>query len=152
MSVQSHSTDIEFKFLVSKQELVACYEVMKELRPKLINADSFANQVISMQKNGYQLLAAVENGFPIALAGYREVEMLVHGKFIYVDDLITCSDKRGQGLGERLLKLIFEMATEKRFNKVVLDTGIGNSLAQRFYYRMGMLAVGMHFTYELDRA
>jgi len=98
---------------------------------------------------GYQLLTASEHGIPVALAGFRDKEMLIHGHFIYVDDLVTRESRRGHKLGEQLLKYIFELARSQNYSKVILDTGIGNSLAQRFYYRMGMLAMGMHFSYQL---
>jgi ribosomal protein S18 acetylase RimI-like enzyme len=133
----------------SDAEILACFDVMRELRPNLTSAASFLEQMHRMTKNGYRLLMAVENQKPVALAGYRDKEMLVHGRFIYVDDLITAEVRRGQQLGERLLRYIFVLAKEQGYNKVILDTGIGNVLAQRFYYRIGMLAAGMHFSYEV---
>lgn len=140
----------EFKHAETRAEIIACFEVMLELRPMLANVESFLEKVLRMQKRGYKLLAAIQNGVPVALAGYREEEMLIHGRFFYVDDLITSESKRGQGLGEQLLQFIFDLARAQQLDKVILDTGIGNSLAQRFYFRMGMLASGMHFTYDLE--
>lgn len=140
----------EFKHAKTEAEITACFEVMLELRPMLTNVESFLEKVLRMQMRGYRLLTVMENGVSVALAGYREEEMLIHGRFFYVDDLITSESKRGQGLGEQLLQYIFDLAREQQLDKVILDTGIGNSLAQRFYFRMGMLATGMHFTYDLE--
>jgi hypothetical protein len=144
-------TSIVLKHAKTDAEVMACFDVMRELRPNLTSAASFLEQVKSMTKYGYRLLAALENGMPVALAGYRENEMLIHGNFIYVDDLITSESQRGKKLGEKLLTYIFEEARAHHYSKVILDTGIGNSLAQRFYFRMGMLAMGMHFSYELGK-
>lgn len=140
----------EFIHAVTKADIKACFEVMKQLRPELLSVEMYLEKVIRMQKSGYQLLAAVENGVPTALAGYRESETLIYGKFIYVDDLISSGSKRGQGLGEQLLKIIFNKAKESQFSRVILDTGIGNSLAQRFYFRVGMLATALHFCYQIE--
>ncbi|MFQ6333162.1 GNAT family N-acetyltransferase [Methylophilus sp. 3sh_L] len=140
---------ILLKHAESDAEVLACFNVMRELRPNLISAESFLEQVTRMRERGYRLLAALEGDVPVALAGYRDKEMLIHGHFIYVDDLITSESRRGQKLGERLLQYIFALAKTQHYSKVILDTGIGNALAQRFYYRMGMLAMGMHFSYEL---
>jgi ribosomal protein S18 acetylase RimI-like enzyme len=148
MATRSKPVDIDLKHAETEAEVLACFDVMHELRPNLANAASFLQQVSRMKKQGYHLLMALENGVPVALAGYRDKEMLIHGNFIYVDDLITSESQRGKGLGDRLLQYIFDMAKEQRYSKVILDTGIGNALAQRFYYRMGMLAMGMHFSYE----
>jgi ribosomal protein S18 acetylase RimI-like enzyme len=140
----------EFKHAETEAEITACFEVMLELRPMLTNVESFLEKVLRMQMRGYRLLTAIQNGVPVALAGYRVEEMLIHGRFLYVDDLITSESNRSQGLGEQLLQFIFDLAREQQLDKVILDTGIGNSLAQRFYFRMGMLATGMHFTYDLE--
>lgn len=142
-------TQIVLKHAESQTEILACFDVMHELRPNLTSAQNFLEQVIRMREHGYRLLVALQDDVPVALAGYRDKEMLIHGHFIYVDDLITSEGHRGQKLGERLLQHIFELAKAQHYSKVILDTGIGNVLAQRFYYRMGMLAMGMHFSYEL---
>ncbi len=150
MTAITKSIQTEFKHAKTEAEITACFEVMLELRPMLTNVESFLEKVLRMQMRGYRLLTVMENGVSVALAGYREEEMLIHGRFFYVDDLITSESKRGQGLGEQLLQYIFDLAREQQLDKVILDTGIGNSLAQRFYFRMGMLATGMHFTYDLE--
>ncbi len=149
MTSESQTSKITLKHAETDADILACFDVMHELRPNLTSAASFLEKVQRMQEHGYRLLAAVEDGKPVALAGYRDKEMLIHGKFIYVDDLITSEVYRGQQLGEQLLNHIFTAAKEQGYNKVILDTGIGNVLAQRFYYRIGMLAAGMHFSYEL---
>lgn len=150
MVSESQTSKITLKHAETDTDILACFDVMRELRPNLTSAASFLEKVRRMQESAdYRLLAAVEDGNPVALAGYRDKEMLIHGRFIYVDDLITSEVRRGQHLGEQLLSHIFITAKEQGYTKVILDTGIGNVLAQRFYYRMGMLAAGMHFSYEL---
>lgn len=149
MAKKLNSAEIIIKFAESDGEILACFEVMRELRPNLTSAQNFLEQILRMRERGYQLLTAQENGVPVALAGFRDKEMIIHGNFIYVDDLVTSERRRGHKLGERLLNYIFELARSQHYNKVILDTGIGNALAQRFYYRMGMLATGMHFSYQL---
>ena len=140
---------VTLKHAESDADILACFDVMQELRPNLTSDLTFLEQVRRMEKRGYRLLMAVQDNKPVALAGYRDKEMIIHGRFIYVDDLITSEARRGQQLGEQLLTHVFQLAQEQGYSKVILDTGIGNVLAQRFYYRMGMLAAGMHFCYEL---
>jgi ribosomal protein S18 acetylase RimI-like enzyme len=141
---------IMLKHAETNDEIISCFDVMSELRANLTSPLSFLEQVRRMQQEGYQLLMAIEDGNLIALAGYRGVENFIHGMFIYVDDLITSEKRRGQELGERMLVNIFETAKEDGYSKVVLNTGIGNTFAQGFYYHMGMIAMGMHFSYELE--
>ena len=66
-----------------------------------------------------------------------------------MDDLVTREDARGKRLGEQLLAHLYGMAWEQGCSRVVLDTGIANGLAQRFYFRMGMLPSGLHFGYQV---
>jgi len=52
---------------------------------------------------GYRLSALVCAGRPQALAGFRIQENLVHGRHLYVDDLVTDEQERLYGLGERMM-------------------------------------------------
>jgi hypothetical protein len=44
---------------------------------------------------GYRLLAAWKETVPVALAGYRRQENLVHGPHPFVDDLVAAEGERG---------------------------------------------------------
>lgn len=149
MSNQKAQDELVIKQVKTDSDILACFDLMRELRPSLISAELFLQQVKRMSKQGYRLLAAWEKGIPIALAGYRDQEMIIHGKFIYVDDLITKKSERGKNLGELLLRHIFKEAQQLNYSSVMLDTGISNSLAQRFYFRVGMLPVALHFSYPI---
>ncbi len=100
-------------------------------------------------QQGYQMLGVWDNDILLGVAGYRFLESFIHGQFIYVDDLVVSEKTRGKGVGGRMLHYIIREASLMRFNKVVLDTALHNSLAQRFYFRQEMLATGLHFTITL---
>ena len=51
----------------------------------------------------------------------------------YVDDLVTHESSRGRNLGARLLDALTESARRAGCAKLVLDTGLSNALAQRFF-------------------
>jgi GNAT superfamily N-acetyltransferase len=86
------------------------------------------------------------------LAGYRIEENLIHGRFIYVDDLVTEADERGTGLGGRLLDAVAAEGRRTGCARLVLDTALDNVLAHRVYYRQGLLARALHFSREIDPA
>lgn len=123
----------------------ASFGVMRELRANLPDAESFATQARRQGEQGYRLLAAWQDGEVKALAGYRILENLMNGRFMYVDDLVTTADSRRHGLGGRLLDALREEARRQGCENFVLDTGLHMPLAQRFYYRHGLLAMGMQF-------
>lgn len=127
------------------ETLRACYPVMKQLRPHLQSEAEFLERVARQVAEGYRLLAEWQDDRPVALAGYRLQENLVYGKFLYVDDLITTEAARGSQCGARLLDALSEVAAQSGCVRLTLDTGLANALAQRFYFRQGLLTSSMRF-------
>ncbi len=142
-------TSFRLHHLDSDQDYQAAFSVMRELRPHLTDANAFAEQVRRQAAQGYRILAASQDEQVAALTGYRVQENLLYGRFLYVDDLVTTARARQHGLGATLIDALREEARKQRCANLVLDTGLGNSLAQRFYFRQGLLAFGMHFRQQL---
>ncbi|CAB3623819.1 MAG: GNAT family N-acetyltransferase [Achromobacter sp.] len=130
----------------SAEALRACFPVMRELRPHLADERDFADRVARMRDEHYALLAVWEDDAPVALAGYRFQENLIYGRFLYVDDLVVTERSRGARHGAALLQALERMAREAGCAKLVLDTGLANALAQRFYFRQGLLTGAMRFS------
>lgn len=138
-----------FLHLEDPQALAASFELMRVLRPHLDNADAYVAQLQRQAGQGYRLLAAVQDEQVVGLAGYRELENLLYGRFVYVDDLVISPALQGSGLGGQLLDQVRQQARQIDCDHFVLDTGLHMALAQRFYFRQGLLARGMHFTQSL---
>lgn len=135
----------KLKDVETAEQLRACYPVMKELRPHLETEDDFVARVTRMAQQGYRILAAWDEGEVVALAGYRLEENLVYGRFLYVDDLVSAEKTRGRGWGARLLERLTVYAEQAECAKLVLDTGLANARAQRFYFREGLMTGAMRF-------
>jgi len=54
-----------------------------------------------------------------AVAGYRFLEKLLSGRFLYVDDLVTREIDRSQGYGGQLFDWLIEQARESRISKTL---------------------------------
>lgn len=130
----------------SDDEALRCYPVMRQLRPHLETEQVFLERWKRQARSGYRLLAAWQEDAPVALAGYRETENLVHGHHLYVDDLVTDSGTRSGGHGAALIAFLKKECVRRGCDKLVLDSGMSNALAHRFYFRQGFLAMGLHFT------
>lgn len=115
------------------------------LRPHLQSQDEFVTRVQRQQQAGYHLLSLCHDQEVLALAGYRFQENLVYGSFLYVDDLVTTPLQRGSGYGAQLLRALDAVAQQAGCARLVLDTGLSNALAQRFYFRQGLLSTSMRF-------
>ncbi|ARB25922.1 GNAT family N-acetyltransferase [Pseudomonas tolaasii] len=142
---------VEFVHMGTEADCIASFAVMQQLRPHLKDATGFAEQVQRQRQNGYRLLAAREHGKVIGLAGYRLTENTLYGRFIYVDDLVVDASLQRRRLGEQLLDRVREETRALGYRWLVLDTGMHMALAQRFYFRQGLLPLGMHFSQDLSQ-
>ena len=143
-------TSISFRHINKEQDCIACYPVMLELRPNLNGRETFVEQFRRQSDQGYRLLAAWQGEHVVALAGYRFQENMLYGRFVYIDDLVVAAGVRSEGLGRKLIEAVREEAKRLRCDRLVLDTGLSNTLAQRFYFRQGLLAKGLHFVEAVD--
>lgn len=131
-------------------DVAASFGVMQQLRTHLRAPEDLIARVAIQRGQGYRLLALKDRERPVALAGYRVLDNLIHGRFLYVDDLVTDAGERGRGHGERLIEALREIGRADQCAKLVLDTGLSNAFAQRFYFRVGLLAQGLHFSGALQ--
>lgn len=142
---------VEFQLMETVADCMVSFDIMRQLRPHLTDASAFAGQVQRQRENGYHLLAAREHGRVIGLAGYRLTENTLYGRFIYVDDLVVDASLQRRRLGEQLLEQVRQAARALGYRYLVLDTGMHMALAQRFYFRQGLLPLGMHFSQDLSQ-
>lgn len=143
-------TSITYRHLDTPDDWTRAFDVMKELRPHLTDANAFCAQMRRQREESYRLLSACdEDGAILGLAGYRTQTNTLYGRFVYVDDLVVTSRLQRGGIGAGLLDRVREIARHSRCAHFVLDTGLHMALAQRFYYRNGLLAKGMHFVEPL---
>ncbi len=140
---------ITLRHAETDQEVAACFPVMAQLRPHLASAEEFVARVARQRAEGYRLLAAWRDGVAVALAGYRTEENLIHGRFLYVDDLVAAETERRQGLGARLLDAVAGEGRRLGCRRLVLDTALDNVLGHRFYYRQGLVARALRFSREI---
>jgi GNAT superfamily N-acetyltransferase len=144
------NTSITLRHLDTPDELTRAFDVMKELRPHLTDADAFRAQMRRQREESYRLLAACDDdGAILGLAGYRTQTNTLYGRFVYLDDLVVTARLQRSGIGAQLLDKVREIARHSRCAHFVLDTGLHMALAQRFYYRNGLLAKGMRFVETL---
>lgn len=123
----------------------ASFALMQQLRPHLSCPARYVAQLTRQAQQGYRLLGARDAERIVGLAGYRLQENLIYGRFVYIDDLVVSPDLQRSGLGAQLLDAVRAEALRLGCDHLVLDTGLHNALAQRFYFRCGLLSRGMHF-------
>lgn len=130
--------------------IAACFPVIVQLRPHL-QADQFVAQVRYLIQQGLQLVSLAVAGKVVCVAGFRIYENLFHGKFMYVDDLVTGEDVRSLGYGKVLFAWLVDFARSQGCTSLDLDSGVQRFAAHRFYLREGMEIRGHHFTLQLNQ-
>jgi GNAT superfamily N-acetyltransferase len=133
---------------LTDDELRRCFPVMRELRPHLTEPD-FLARVGRQRGEGYNLAFAEDGGAIQAVAGYRYLESLAWGKALYVDDLVTASSARSQGVGGALFDWLLAQARVQDCDSVHLESGVQRFGAHRFYLRKRMDITSHHFALTL---
>ena len=136
--------------LATTPEAIArCLPVMRELRPFLTDADSFVALIQQQMRERFQLAYLEREGEIVTVAGFRVHHVLVTGLTLYVDDLVTASAHRSEGLGRVMLDWLIAHAREHGCATFSLDSGTHRQDAHAFYLRERMRITSFHFVLNL---
>ncbi|MGZ3773059.1 MAG: GNAT family N-acetyltransferase [Pseudobdellovibrionaceae bacterium] len=127
--------DFRFHQYEPKEDVKNLYPLIKELRVNLSLEDFLGIYEYANTKNDYQIVAIEKEQTVIALMGYRILYDFVHGKHLYIDDLIITKVERNKGYGRILLTYAETIAKESQCNGLRLCTGIDNENGKKFYER-----------------
>lgn len=130
-------TNLKLTLARSHDDLVRFYPVMKELRTNLIFEDFLSIYEQAHRRESYEIVALEKEGQVLALMGYRILHDYVHGRHLYIDDLVTTASHRSQGLGAQLLAYAEQLAKDLECKGLRLCTGFENESGKKFYEREG---------------
>ena len=132
----------------TKEDLVKCFEVMKELRPHH-SMESFVTATEQMKTEGYQLWFIEDNGKAVCVAGFRFTTTLYDGLIIDFDDFVTIADARNKGYAGHLFDHLVSIAKEKNIKTIHLNSNHQRFDAHRFYLNKKMKIIAHHFRIEV---
>jgi GNAT superfamily N-acetyltransferase len=139
---------MDIRIATSEREIAFCFVVMRELRPQL-RGEEFVDRVRRLEREGYRLAFLEGPEGVVAVAGFRILESLASGRFLFLDDLVTHPAHRSRGYGARMLAWLFQKAREESCGQLQLDSGIQRKGAHRFYEREGMTMTGFHYAVDV---
>ena len=134
--------------LQTDDEVRRSFGVMRQLRPHLTE-DEYVARVRSQREAGYRLAVVEENGDVRAAAGFRIIEMLVQGRHLYVDDLVTDESQRSMGHGGLLFDWLMAEAKRQGCATLELDSGVQRLRAHAFYFAKRMHISSYHFRIDV---
>ncbi len=132
----------------TKEDLINCFEVMKELRPHH-TPESFLTTMEQMKTEGYRLIYLEDDGRAVCVAGFRFTTTLYDGLIIDFDDFVTLADARGKGYAGRLFDYLVSIAKERSIKTIHLNSNHKRFDAHRFYLNKRMKIIAHHFRIEL---
>lgn len=121
--------------LTSKQDLEKVYPLIRELRTELDFSQFMQIYEEAHKRDGYTVVAVEESGKFIGAMGYRLLFDFVHGKHVYIDDLVVTEESRSKGIGKGLLDYANEVGIREGCERLRLCTGTENEQGIRFYKR-----------------
>ena len=142
---------MQMLILDTPTDIAKSFDAFVELRPHLINVQKFIEQVMTQQKEGYKIIALVQDDEVRACIGFRVLTMLAWGKILYVDDLITKQKYRNQGYGKFLLDYVTTIASHNECDQIHLDTGYNRHAAHKTYLNHGFEFNSHHLVLNLNR-
>lgn len=122
--------------ITSINECKMVFPVLQEVRTNLDEA-TYLERLGTAKEQGYTLLGAYDGDECIALMGYRIITDFVHGRHLYVDDLVVTESRKRQGLGRMFLEHAETIAKKENCPKLRLCTGIANEEGKEFYKKVG---------------
>lgn len=123
--------------------------VLHELRPHLSSQD-LADVYENGFPQGLRFLTAYSGTECVGVASWRLVNDTFAIKRLYVEDLVTTSSWRRQGVGRLLLAEMTRRAQALGCQLLDLDSGVQLTDAHRFYMREGLAITAFHFTQRLN--
>ena len=142
---QDRSNSVRIAWAESDAEISACLPVLREHWPSIGSQGDFVACVRRLEERGYRLMAAWSGHRVIACAGYQLEENLVRGRYLHINELVTTRSVRSKGVGQHLLNKLFEEARKFDCHALMLECGLPNSRAHRFYFREGLRITAFRF-------
>ncbi len=133
--------------ITTAESFLQALPVLRELRSHLgEDKECLAMWEAMSKQSDYQLLAlyttvsesSEEPHQCVGLMGYRILTDFVHGRHLYIDDLVVTSKCRSQGFGERLMREAQSIGKAHGCVLLRLSTGVDNARGKSFYEKCKM--------------
>lgn len=141
--------EIIIKKLESKEEMLLAYPIIRQRYPHIDSA-AYEKQLGEMiEMNDFKIVAAFFGDKIVGIAGYWILRMLYCGRYIQVSSFIVDEEKRGLGIGKKILDEIAKIGQELKCEKVVLDSYTENKRSHALYFKENFYIRGFHFMKDL---
>ncbi len=140
---------IVIKELNTKEEMLQSYAVVKQ-RYQEMSLENFSAQISEMiEMNGFKMIGAFEGDKIVGVCGYWVLRMLYCGRYIQLSSFIVDEEKRGAGIGKKILREIEKIGKKLSCKKIILDSFTENKKSHSLYFKENFYIRGLHFMKNL---
>lgn len=154
MQVRQATTEDSYRILDLYREFVDYLEMMAEKPPidwTEEQEESQMNRLVEFLGKPGQGLFVVGNDYEtVGFASYTIQSIVRRDKDqLHIEDFFVSENFRGQSFGKKMFQAIKDFAKSKGIKTIDLSTKVNMNLSQQFYEKMGGVADGKRFTFEL---
>ena len=134
---------ISFKLLTesNKADIIPFLSLLNEK----IGNDILESRLTEMFTQGYKCIGILDSEKIIGLSGLWIMTKYYVGKHIEPDNVIIHPDYRGSGIGDALMKWIYEYAISQGCIASELNCYVSNNAGQKFWINQGYNVIGFHY-------
>lgn len=140
---------MEIRILSTKQEMLANYELLLEMYPKL-KIEDYSSELDDMIPHNYGQVGIYVDNECVGLTGFWVGTKLWCGKYLELDNVVISTKQRSKGIGKVLFDYMEEKAKNEGCTMLALDSYTSNFKAHKFFYNQGFAPRGFHFINILD--
>ncbi|MFV0541299.1 MAG: GNAT family N-acetyltransferase [Aestuariibaculum sp.] len=138
----------DFKIL-DKKDIEKVIPLVEKLNNYNIPVDVLKIRLTEMVNQNYECAVIYKDNTIVGISGMWFCTRHYAGKSLEVDHVFIDEIFRGNGLGKRFFKWIYDYAKTKGCETVELNTYVGNHPSHKFYYNEGFNILGYHFLKKL---
>ncbi len=136
----------QVQIVATETDILKCRSAIQALRPSLTD-ELYLEAVKKTLADNRQIIFIEADGIAAAVAVFETGYNLFRGKYIYIDDLSTLPEYRGNGYAGILLDWIIDFAKKEKYDQIHLDSGVNPNRtdAHRLYLNKRFQITSMHF-------
>jgi GNAT superfamily N-acetyltransferase len=134
----------------TQEDISKCRRAVQALRPSLTD-ELYQEAVEKTMADNRQIVFIEADGEAAAVGVFETGYNLFRGKYIYIDDLSTLPEHRGNGYAGKLVDWILEYAKTEGYDQVHLDSGVSEARtdAHRLYLNKRFQVTSLHFVAKI---
>lgn len=140
--------NFEIRFL-SLEEIDGMIPFVELLNPGMETSLIKSRLEEMKQLSFYKCLGAFDGEKLIAICGMWEMTKFYSGKQIEIDNFMIYPEYRSQGLGKKIMQVVYDYAKKQGCLTCELNTYIAAAKAHKFYFNEGFYIKGFHMFKDL---